>query len=162
MACSAAAGSPSASRAIASSRKASTSQSDQCTGAEPSRTGAGLLDDAARSLLEIMAVSAGGWTIEAAAQVAALQEDRAIELSEALARHCLIQLVREACNHVLPVGPAAGLALLGDVSKVPGRGAMFRFLDRVGDIFDLGNASALWGWVRYCCLFPKCAWRVPR
>jgi hypothetical protein len=39
---------------------------------------------------------------------------------------------------------------------------MFRFLDRVGDIFDLGNASALWGWVRCCYLFPKCAWRVPR
>ena len=65
-----------------------------------------------------MAVSAGGCTIEAAAQVAALEEDRAIELPEALARHCLIQLVREAYRHVLPVRPAAGLALLGDVPKV--------------------------------------------
>jgi predicted ATPase len=51
----------------------------------------GLLDDAERSLLEIMAVFVGGWTIEAAAQVASLEEDRAIELSEALARHSLIQ-----------------------------------------------------------------------
>ena len=49
-----------------------------------------LLDDAERSLLEIMAIFTGGWTIEAAAQVAGLQEDRAIELSEALARHSLI------------------------------------------------------------------------
>jgi hypothetical protein len=81
---------------------------------------AGPLDDPARSLLEIMAVSAGGWTKEAAAQVVGLEEDRAIELSEALARHSLIQLVREACRHVLPVGPAAGLALLGDVPKVSG------------------------------------------
>jgi hypothetical protein len=46
--------------------------------------------------------------------------------------------------------------------RFPGRGAMFLFLDRVGDIFDLGNASAFWGWVRYCYLFPKCAWRVSR
>ena len=94
-----------------------------------------------------------GWTIEAAAQVAALEEDRAIELSEALARHCLIQLVREACRHVLPVRPAAGLALLGDVPKVAGPRAMFLFLDRVGDLFGLGNASALWGWAR--CWQPR-------
>jgi len=33
-----------------------------------------------------------GWTIEAAAQVAGLEEDRALELLEALARHSLIQL----------------------------------------------------------------------
>jgi predicted ATPase len=52
----------------------------------------GLLDDAERSLLEITSVFAGGWTIGAAAQVASLEEDRAIELSEALARHSLIQL----------------------------------------------------------------------
>jgi predicted ATPase len=52
----------------------------------------GLLDDAERSLLEIMAVFVGGWTIEAAAEVASLEDDRAIELSEALARHSLIQL----------------------------------------------------------------------
>jgi predicted ATPase len=50
----------------------------------------GLLDDAERSLLEIVAVFADGWTIQAAAQVADLDEDRALELSEALARHSLI------------------------------------------------------------------------
>ena len=51
----------------------------------------GLLDDAERSLLEIMAIFAGGWTIEAAAEVAGLEEDRALDLTEALARHSLVQ-----------------------------------------------------------------------
>ena len=49
-----------------------------------------LLDDAERSLLEVTPVFADGWTIEAAAQVAGLTEDAALELSEALARHSLI------------------------------------------------------------------------
>jgi predicted ATPase len=52
----------------------------------------GLLDEAERSLLETVAVFVGGWTIGAAAQVSGLQEDRALELSESLARHSLIQL----------------------------------------------------------------------
>jgi predicted ATPase len=50
----------------------------------------GLLTDAERSLLETVAVFTDGWTIEAAAQVAVLDEDRALELSEALARHSLV------------------------------------------------------------------------
>jgi predicted ATPase len=50
----------------------------------------GLLNDAERSMLEISAIFVGGWTISAAAQVAGLAEDRALELSEALARHSLI------------------------------------------------------------------------
>jgi len=50
----------------------------------------GLLDEAERSLLEAAAVFTDGWTIEAAAQVADLTEDAALELSEALARHSLI------------------------------------------------------------------------
>jgi predicted ATPase len=50
------------------------------------------LDDAERSLLETMAVFVDGWAIEAAAQVAGLDEDRALETSEALARHSLIYL----------------------------------------------------------------------
>ena len=52
----------------------------------------GLLDDPERSLLEVAAVFAGGWTIQAVAQVAGLDEDRALELSEALARHSLVYL----------------------------------------------------------------------
>jgi predicted ATPase len=50
----------------------------------------GLLEDAGRSLLEVAAVFTDGWTIAAAAQVAGLDEDRALELSEALARHSLV------------------------------------------------------------------------
>jgi predicted ATPase len=50
----------------------------------------GLLDDAERSLLEVAAVFTGGWTVPAAAAVAGLGEDRALELSEALARHSLV------------------------------------------------------------------------
>jgi predicted ATPase len=51
-----------------------------------------LLDDAERSLLEVTAVFADGWTIQAASAVAGLDEDRALELSEALARHSLVYL----------------------------------------------------------------------
>ena len=51
-----------------------------------------LLEDAERSLLEVVAVFEDGWTSEAVAQVADLDEDRALELSEALARHSLIYL----------------------------------------------------------------------
>jgi predicted ATPase len=51
----------------------------------------GLLEDAERSLLEVAAAFIGGWTIEAAALVAGLSEDRALELTEALARHSLVQ-----------------------------------------------------------------------
>ncbi len=50
----------------------------------------GLLEDAERSLLEIAAVFTDGWTIQAAAAVAGLEEERALELSEALARHSLV------------------------------------------------------------------------
>jgi predicted ATPase len=52
----------------------------------------GLLEDAERSLLEVAAVFVDGWTVEAAAQIAGLEEDRALELTEALARHSLIYL----------------------------------------------------------------------
>jgi len=52
----------------------------------------GLLGEAERSLLETAAVFTDGWTLEAATQVAGLTEDRALELSEELARHSLIYL----------------------------------------------------------------------
>jgi predicted ATPase len=52
----------------------------------------GLLDDAERSLLEVTAVFQDGWTVEAAAPIAGLDGDRALELCEALARHSLIYL----------------------------------------------------------------------
>jgi tetratricopeptide (TPR) repeat protein len=50
----------------------------------------GLLEDDERSLLEVAAVFVDGWTIQAVCAVAGLEEDRALELSEALARHSLI------------------------------------------------------------------------
>jgi predicted ATPase len=53
---------------------------------------AGLLEQAERSLLEIEAVFVDGWTVDAAAHVAGLDEDRALELTEELARHSLIYL----------------------------------------------------------------------
>jgi predicted ATPase len=52
----------------------------------------GLLDDAERSLLETAAVFVDGWTVEGTAEVAGLDEDRALELTDALARHSLVQL----------------------------------------------------------------------
>ena len=52
----------------------------------------GLLEDAERSLLEVTAVFTDGWTIPAAGQVAGLDEDRALELCEALARHSLVAI----------------------------------------------------------------------
>jgi predicted ATPase len=54
----------------------------------------GLLEDPERSLLETLAIFVDGWTIRAAAQVAELDDDQALELAEALARHSLIQLDR--------------------------------------------------------------------
>jgi predicted ATPase len=47
----------------------------------------GLLDDAERSMLEVAAVFAGGWTIPAAAESADIEEDSALSLNETLARH---------------------------------------------------------------------------
>ena len=52
----------------------------------------GQLDDAERSLLETVAVFVDGWTVEAAAQVVSLDEDRTLDLTEALARHSLVHL----------------------------------------------------------------------
>jgi predicted ATPase len=52
----------------------------------------GLLEDPERSLLEVAAVFVEGWSIQAVAQVAGLDEDRALELSEALARHSQVYL----------------------------------------------------------------------
>jgi len=52
----------------------------------------GLLSDAERSLLEISAIFVGGWTLSAAAQVAGVDDESALELSEALARHSLIEI----------------------------------------------------------------------
>ena len=52
----------------------------------------GLLNDRERSLLDTVAVFVDGWTIEAAATVAGLEDDVAIDLTEALAQHSLVSL----------------------------------------------------------------------
>jgi predicted ATPase len=65
-----------------------------------------LLDDAERGLLEVASVFERGWTIEAAAQVAELKEDTALELSEALAQHSLISV---------DSGPGARLRMLDTI-----------------------------------------------
>ncbi|MEV4620553.1 DUF4062 domain-containing protein [Asanoa sp. NPDC049573] len=51
-----------------------------------------LLDARERSLLETAAVFVDGWTIDAAADVSGLGEDETLDLTDALARHSLIQL----------------------------------------------------------------------
>lgn len=52
----------------------------------------GMLENGELSMLEVLAVFAGGWTVEAAAVVADLDEDLTLELTEKLARHSLLQL----------------------------------------------------------------------
>ena len=84
----------------------------------------GLLEDTERSLLETLAVFVDGWTVEAAAQVAELDEDRALEVSEALARHSLIQLdstdygSRSRMLETVRVFVAERLAARPDVAEV--------------------------------------------
>lgn len=56
----------------------------------------GLLDEDERSLLEILAAFVDGWNIEAAAEVAGLDEDEALGLVEALARHSLVHIEHTA------------------------------------------------------------------
>ncbi len=64
----------------------------------------GLLDDDEQSLLETVAVFVDGWTVEAAVAVAGLDEDRALDLTEALARHSLV--------HLDPAGDGSRLRML--------------------------------------------------
>jgi predicted ATPase len=52
----------------------------------------GLLDDEERSTLDALAVFVDGWTSGAAADVAGMDEGRAFDLIETLARHSLVQV----------------------------------------------------------------------
>jgi predicted ATPase len=52
----------------------------------------GLLANSEQSLLEVASMFVDGWTSQAVAQVARLDEDRALEQSEALAQHSLVYL----------------------------------------------------------------------
>jgi len=51
-----------------------------------------MLEESERSFLETLAVFAGGWTLEAAAVVARLDENRSLDLNEELARHSLVHI----------------------------------------------------------------------
>jgi hypothetical protein len=65
-----------------------------------------LLDGAEQGLLEVASVFEDGWTIDAAAQVAGLKEDTALELSEALAQRSLTYV---------DSGPGARSRMLGTI-----------------------------------------------
>lgn len=91
----------------------------------------GLLDEAERSMLEVLAVFVDGWTIEAAAEVAEVGQDPALELLEALARHSLIQLdltgtgPRCAMLETVRAFVAERLAARPDVEEVQRRHAAY-------------------------------------
>ena len=53
----------------------------------------GLLNDSERELVEALSVFADGWTLDAAARVAALTEDETLDLLDALAGHSLVSVV---------------------------------------------------------------------
>jgi len=127
----------------------------------------GLLDDAERSLLEVMSVFVDGWTIEAAAQVADLREDVALELSEALARHSLIYVdggssSRPRMLETIRAFVAERLAARPDESQVRRRHADYyrAFAERADPVLrgaehgqclerletETGNLAATVGW----------------
>ncbi|MGY2002638.1 ATP-binding protein [Blastococcus sp. SYSU DS1024] len=89
----------------------------------------GMLDDAERSLLEVLAVFADGWSLAAAAHVADLDEDRALDLTESLARHSLIHVAarptgpRPRMLHPVRAFVAERLAARSDVDEVRRRHA---------------------------------------
>ncbi|HSR86495.1 MAG TPA: DUF4062 domain-containing protein [Streptosporangiaceae bacterium] len=89
----------------------------------------GLLQDAERSLLETLAAFTDGWTLQGAAWVAELAEDRALELSEGLARHSLIYLdvgapgPRSRMLETIRVFVAERLAARPDAAAIEGRHA---------------------------------------
>ena len=128
---------------------------------------AGLLEDAERSLLEVAAVFADGWTVPAAAAVTGLGEDRALELSEALARHSLIyvdstelgprsrmlETIREFVAEQLAARPdaievggrhAAYYRDLAEQADRPLRGGQGEWLERLDA--EVGNLAAAVRW----------------
>jgi predicted ATPase len=110
-----------------------------------------LLDDAERGLLEVVAVFVNGWSVGAAAAVAALDEERALDLTEALARHSLIG--RDASDHgarlrmldTIHAFLAERLAARRDVAEIRRRHAeYYRSLAESGDRSLRGDAHREW------------------
>src|SRR5262249_48351568 len=111
----------------------------------------GLLDDAERSLLETAAVFVDGWTVEAAAQVAGLDEDQALDLTEALARHSLVYLgpgvdgPRPRMLETIRAFVAERLAARPDVTEVQRRHAdCYRTLAEQADRPLRGSGQLEW------------------
>ena len=111
----------------------------------------GLLDDAERSLLEVTAVFVDGWTIAAAAQVAGLDENQALQLTEELARHSLVQLdsnghgSRTRMLETIRVFIAERLAARPDAAEIERRHAgYYRALAEQADLPLRGNGVSEW------------------
>ena len=91
----------------------------------------GMLGTAQQSLLEVLSVFADGWSVEAAARVAGLDEDRTLELTEALARHSLLHLDTTATGprprmlHTVRAVVAERLAARPDADEVHRRHAQY-------------------------------------
>jgi predicted ATPase len=110
-----------------------------------------LLDDAERDLLETSAVFVNGWTVEAAAAVAELDDERALDLTEALARHSLIGLdagdqgPRPRMLDTIHAFLAERLAARPDVAEIRRRHAeYYRSLAEHGDRLLRGDAQREW------------------
>jgi predicted ATPase/class 3 adenylate cyclase len=111
----------------------------------------GLLEEAERSLLEVAAIFVDGWTLQAAAQVAGLDEDQALDLSEALARNSLIQLDRtELGSRLRMLGTvrefvAERLAARPDLAEIQRRHAEYhRGLAEQADVWLRGERLGEW------------------
>jgi predicted ATPase len=111
----------------------------------------GLLTDAERSLLEVTAVFTDGWTVQAAAAVAGLEEGRALDLTEALAQHSLVQLdstndgPRCRMLETVRVFVAERLAARADAAEVRRRHAgYYRALAEQADPHLRGIDAAEW------------------
>jgi predicted ATPase len=110
-----------------------------------------LLTDAERSLLEVAAVFTDGWTVEATAAVAGLEDSQALELTEALARHSLVQLDpasdRPRCRmlEIVRVFVAERLAARADAAEVQHRHAdYYRALAEQAEPHLRGVGQAEW------------------
>jgi len=111
-----------------------------------------MLDDAERSLLEIVAVFVDGWTIDAAADVASLGEDLTLELSETLASHSLLHAddtelgTRSRMLETIRAFVAERLAARPDIAEIQRRHAdYYRVLAEQADrpLRSIGNTEWL-------------------
>ncbi|MCL3819354.1 ATP-binding protein [Aeromicrobium wangtongii] len=90
-----------------------------------------MLGEAERSLAEVLSVFSGGWSVDAAAHVAGLSEDQALELTETLAQHSLLHVdgtldePRPRMLHTVRAFAAERLAARADVTEIRRRHAEY-------------------------------------